>query len=169
LAALFGTLIAAAEGVYDPRVYNDRLLLGLQGTLSEAELHMLRQRLTAGRLSKVQRGDYAQHLPTGWVRLPHKRVQKDPDAQVCQAIELVFAQFEALGSCQQVLRYCKQHGVRLPRRQSSGWHRGEVLWKQPAAAAIYEIRCNPAYAGAFVHGRRLPIRAGASRGVLPRG
>jgi DNA invertase Pin-like site-specific DNA recombinase len=154
LAALFGTLIADAEGVYDPRVYNDRLLLGLQGTLSEAELHMLRQRLNAGRLSKVQRGDYAQHLPTGLVRLPDKCVQKDPDAQVCQAIELVFAQFEALGSCQKVLRYFKQHGVWLPRRQSSGLHRGEVLWKQPSAAAIYEILCNPAYAGAFVHGRR---------------
>jgi DNA invertase Pin-like site-specific DNA recombinase len=150
LAALFGTLIADAEGVYDPRLYNDRLLLGLQGTLSEAELHMLRQRLNAGRLSKVQHGDYVQHLPTGLVRLPDKRVQKDPDTQVCQAIELVFAQFEALGSCQKVLRYFKQHGLQLPRRQSSGLQRGEVLWKKPSAAAIYEILGNPAYAGAFV-------------------
>ncbi|HYQ92958.1 MAG TPA: recombinase family protein [Candidatus Competibacteraceae bacterium] len=154
VAALFGTLIADAEGVYDPRVYNDRLLLGLQGTLSEAELHLLRQRLTAGRLSKVQRGEYVQQLPTGLVRLPDQRVQKDPDAQVRQAIELVFAQFEALGSCQKVLRYFKRHGLQLPRRQSSGAHRGEVLWKPPSAAAIYEILSNPAYAGAFVYGRR---------------
>ena len=69
LAAVVGTLIADIEGVYDPRSYNDRLLLGLKGTMSEAELHMMRQRLNAGRLSKVERGEYIQHLPTGLVRL----------------------------------------------------------------------------------------------------
>jgi DNA invertase Pin-like site-specific DNA recombinase len=154
LAALFGTLIADAEGVYDPQLYNDRLLLGLKGTMSEAELHMLRQRLNAGRLSKVRRGEYVQSLPTGLVRLSDKRVQKDPDGQVRQAIELVFTKFAELGSCQKVLRYFKQHHLLLPRRQTSGFHRGEVLWKKPSSAAIYEILQSPAYAGAFVYGRR---------------
>jgi DNA invertase Pin-like site-specific DNA recombinase len=154
LAALFGTLIADVEGVYDPRLYNDRLLLGLKGTMSEAELHMLHQRLNAGRLSKVRRGEYVQHLPTGLVRLPDGRVVKDPDSQVRQTIELVFAKFDELGSCQKVLRFFKQHDILLPRRQTSGFHKGELLWKKPSASAIYEILGNPAYAGAFVYGRR---------------
>ncbi len=154
LAALFATLIGDNEGVYEPRVYNDRLLLGLKGTLSEAESYMLRQRLNAGRLSKVQRGEYVQTLPTGLVRLADKRVAKDPDAQVRHIIDLVFATFEALGSCYQVLRYCQQHQILLPRQQTNGPHRGELLWKKASEPAIYEIITNPAYAGAFVYGRR---------------
>jgi DNA invertase Pin-like site-specific DNA recombinase len=154
VAALFGTLIADVEGIYDPRVYNDRLLLGLKGTMSEAELHLMRQRLTAGRLSKVTRGEYVQHLPTGLIRLPDNRVVKDPDDQVRHVIELVFARFAELGSCQKVLRFLKEHSILLPRRQTAGFHKGELLWKKPSAAAIYEILGNPAYAGTFVYGRR---------------
>jgi DNA invertase Pin-like site-specific DNA recombinase len=154
LAAIFGTLIADSEGIYDPRLYNDRLLLGLKGTMSEAELHMLRQRLNAGRLSKVARGEYVQHLPTGLLRLPDKRVVKDPDDQVRHVIELVFAKFAELGSCQKVLRFFKQQAILLPRHQTSGFHKGELLWKKPSAAAIYDMLGNPAYAGAFVYGRR---------------
>jgi DNA invertase Pin-like site-specific DNA recombinase len=154
LAALFSTLIADAEGVYDPRAYNDRLLLGLKGTMSEAELHMLRERLTAGRLARVRRGEYVQRLPTGLVRLPDGRVEKDPDIQVRQSIELVFAKFTDLGSCQRVMRYFKQQALLLPRRQTGGLQRGELLWRKPSTEAIYEILRNPAYAGAFVYGRR---------------
>ena len=154
LAAIFGTLIADSEGIYDPRLYNDRLLLGLKGTMSEAELHMLRQRLNAGRLSKVARGEYVQHLPTGLIRLSDNRVVKDPDDQVRHVIELIFVKFAELGSCQKVLRFFKQQAILLPRHQTSGFHKGELLWKKPSAAAIYDILCNPAYAGAFVYGRR---------------
>jgi DNA invertase Pin-like site-specific DNA recombinase len=155
LAALFDTLIGDNDGIYDPKVYNDRLLLGLKGTMSEAELYTLRQRLNAGRLSKVQRGEYVQHLPTGLVRLaPTQQVVKDPDAQVRHVIELVFAKFEELGSCPKVMRYCKAHDILLPRRQTSGFDAGELLWKKPSAAAIYEIISNPAYAGVFAYGRR---------------
>src|ERR671910_2131067 len=100
LAALRGTLIADTDGVYDPRTYNDRLLLGLRGMLSEAELHLLRMRLDAGRRRQIERGTYRQHLPTGLVRLPDGRVVKDPDQQVQWALALVFARFRALGSCQ---------------------------------------------------------------------
>ncbi len=154
LAALFGTLIADVEGVYDPRQYNDRLLLGLKGTMSEAELHMLHQRMKAGRLSKVARGEYVQHLPTGLARLPDHSVVKDPDDQVRQTVELVFAKFEELGSCQKVLRFFKQNQILLPRRQTSGFHKGELLWRKPSAAVIYSMLGNPAYAGTFVYGRR---------------
>ena len=154
LAALFDTLIGDNDGIYDPKSHNDRLLLGLKGTMSEAELYTLRQRLNAGRLSKVQRGEYVQHLPTGLVRLSSQQVIKDPDAQVCHVIELVLNKFDDLGSCRRVMRYCRDRQILLPRRQTSGFHQGELLWKKPSESAIYEILTNPAYAGAFVYGRR---------------
>ena len=154
LAALVGALIADIEGVYDPRSYNDRLLLGLKGTMSEAELHMMRQRLNAGRLSKVERGDYVQHLPTGLVRTEQGRVEFDPDAQIRRCIALVFSTFEKLGSAMKTLHYLKTHHLLLPRHQTSGLRKGELLWKEPTESIVVDILHNPAYAGAFVYGRR---------------
>ena len=153
LAALRGTLLADTEGVYDPRSHNDRLLLGLRGMLSEAELHLLQLRLAAGRQRQIERGDYRQHLPTGLIRLEDGRVVKDPDLQVQRTLALVFARFAELGSCQQVLRRFRDEGLRLPRRQTSGPEAGVLLWKPPSEHVIYEILHNPAYAGAFVYGR----------------
>ena len=153
LAAVVGTLIADSDGVYDPRGYNDRLLLGLRGMLSEAELHLLQLRLEAGRRRQIEQGSYRQHLPTGLVRLEDGRVVKDPDQQIQHTIELVFECFAALGTCQRVLRSLRDDGLLLPRRQVAGLHAGELLWKRPSAAAIYDILRNPAYAGAFVYGR----------------
>jgi DNA invertase Pin-like site-specific DNA recombinase len=154
LAALRHTLIADPDGVYDPCSYNDRLLLGLRGMMSEAELHLLRLRMEAGRLRQIERGDYRQQLPTGLVRLPDGRVVKDPDLQVQHSLELIFALFAELGSCQKVLRRLRDQGVRLPRRQTGGADAGATLWKVPSEAVIYETLHNPAYAGAFVYGRR---------------
>jgi DNA invertase Pin-like site-specific DNA recombinase len=154
LAAMFGTLIADSDGIYDPRLYNDRLLLGLKGTMSEAELHLLRQRLDEGRMNQVKRGAYRQNLPTGLIRLPDGRVVKDPDDQVRHVIELVFSQFEALGSINKVLRYLRQHKVLLPRRQRSGPQAGQLLWKVASESALTTMMHNPAYAGAFAYGRR---------------
>jgi len=104
LAALLGTLIGDTDGIYDPRLYNDRLLLGLKGTMSEAEHYLMQQRLHAGRLSKVRRGEYVQRLPTGLVRLSDKSVIKDPDQQIQHVIGLVLSKFEEFGSAFQVLR-----------------------------------------------------------------
>jgi DNA invertase Pin-like site-specific DNA recombinase len=154
LAAMFGTLIADSDGIYDPRLYNDRLLLGLKGTMSEAELHLLRQRLDEGRMNQVKRGAYRQNLPTGLIRLPDGRVVKDPDDQVRHVIELVFSQFEALGSINKVLRYLRQHKILLPRRQRSGPQAGQLLWKVASESALTTMMHNPAYAGAFAYGRR---------------
>ncbi len=154
LAALLGTLIGDTDGIYDPRLSNDRLLLGLKGTMSEAELYLMRQRFNAGRLSKVQRGEYVQRLPTGLVRLADKRVLKDPDQQIQHVIGLVLSKFEELGSAYQVLRYCKQHAILLPRRHGSGVGPGDIRWCRPSEATMSAILTNPAYAGAFVHGRR---------------
>lgn len=154
IAAMAGTLIGDADGVYDPSDYNDRMLLGLRGMLSEAELHTLKLRLKEGRLRRVERGEYRQHVPTGLVRLPDGRVVKDPDLGIQHAIELVFERFESLGSARQVLLSMLEDGMLLPRFQTSGFHAGQLLWKLPSDAAIYEILQNPAYAGAFVYGRR---------------
>ncbi len=168
LATVVGALLADTDGVFDPRDYNDRLLLGLRGMLSEAELHLLRLRMDAGRLRQVEQGSYRQHLPTGLVRLPDGRVVKDPDRQVQHAIELVFRRFAALGSCQKVMRSLRDDGLLLPRHQTSGLHAEQLLWKRPSEAAIYDILRNPAYAGAFVYGRRTgrPGRRPGQRGQL---
>ena len=143
------------DGIYNPRDFNDRLLLGLKGTMSEAELHSLRLRLDAGRLSKARRGELVQHLPTGYVRDPDGSVHVDPDAAVQQRIRLIFEKFLELGSGQKVLRHLVQHQLKLPRRQTSGLYAGEVFWKEPSLAALHSILKNPAYAGAFAYGRRI--------------
>ncbi len=153
LAALRGTLLADADGIYDPSTYNDRLLLGLRGMLSEAELHLIQLRLAAGRQRQIERGAYRQQLPTGLVRLPDGRVVKDPDLQVQHTIELVLADFATLGSCQKVLRRLRDQHLRVPRRQTGGPWAGELQWKPPSEAALYAFLHNPAYAGAFVYGR----------------
>ncbi len=154
LAAMFGTLIADIDGIYDPALYNDRLLLGLKGTMSEAELYLLRQRLDEGRMNQIKRGAYRQHLPTGLIRLPDHTVVKDPDDQVRHVIELMFAQFELLGSVSKVIRYLRQHKILLPRRQNAGPQAGQTLWKVASESAVSDMLQNPAYAGAFVYGRR---------------
>src|SRR5215213_543169 len=132
LAALVGTLLADADGIYGPCGYNDRLLLGLRGMLSEAELHLLRLRLEAGRRRQIERGTYRQHLPTGLVRLPDGRAVKDPDQQVQGMIALVFTRFAALGTCQKVLRSLRDDGLLLPRHQTSGLYAGQLVWKKPS-------------------------------------
>src|SRR5215217_6891774 len=154
LAAVVGTLLADADGVYDPRHYNDRLLLGLRGMLSEAELHLLHLRLAAGRRRQIERGDYRQHLPTGLVRLEDGRVVKDPDRQIRRTVALVFERFARLGTCQKVVRSLRDDRLLLPRRQVAGPQAGELLWKRPSMAAVYGLLRNPAYAGAFAFGRR---------------
>jgi DNA invertase Pin-like site-specific DNA recombinase len=152
-AALFDTLIADYDGIYDLHHFNDRLLLGLKGTMSEAELHLLQLRMTAGRQRQLERGAYRQILPTGLFRLENNTVIKDPDEQVRQVIELVFDTFSRLKSGSQVLQYLRWEKILLPRRQIRGPEAGNVVWKPPSAAAIYSILTNPAYAGAFVYGR----------------
>jgi DNA invertase Pin-like site-specific DNA recombinase len=154
LCAVFDTLIGDTDGIYNPRDFNDRLLLGLKGTMSEAELHSLRLRLNAGRLSKARRGELVHHLPTGLLRTSVGEVIFDPDASVRERIALVFAKFSELGSVQKVLRCLVRNQLKLPRRQTSGLHAGQVVWKEPSREALHTILKNPAYAGAFVYGRR---------------
>lgn len=144
LAARFDTLIGDTDGLYDPRLYNDRLLLGLKGTRSEAEHDLMRQRLNAGRLRKVQRGEYVQRLPTGLGRLADNRVIKDPDRQVQQVIELVLSKFEELGACYRVMRACQQHDILLPRRPHEGREAGQLCWRTASESIVSRIVTNPA-------------------------
>lgn len=157
LCGLSDTLIGDSDGVYSPRDFNDRLLLGLKGTMSEAELHSLRLRLSAGRMSKARRGELVHHLPTGYVRTETGDVMIDPDQSIRSRVELVFTKFAELGSGNQVLRYLAANQLKLPRRQTSGLYAHEVIWKPPTLWAIHSILKNPAYAGAFAYGRRQTV------------
>lgn len=162
LCTLKGTLIADSDGVYDPSHYNDRLLLGLRGMMSEAELHLLRLRMDAGKMRQVEKGTYRQALPTGLSRLADGRVLKHPDERVRGAIALVFERFRLLGTVSKVLKSLREDGVLLPRLRRGGPHAGELVWARPATASIYSILCNPAYAGAFVYGRRSKAHDGSA-------
>lgn len=154
VCALFGTLIGDLDGVYDPRNYNDRLLLGLKGTMSEAELHVLKQRMLAGKRAKAERGELGMALPMGYVRRLSGEITKDPDEQAQAVIQLVFDQFERLGTLNGVLQYLVRHQIQLPHRVASGPHQGELEWRRPNRVTLSNLLHHPIYAGAYVYGRR---------------
>jgi hypothetical protein len=154
VCALFDTLLADADGLYDPSNYNDRLLLGLKGTISEAELHVLRQRMNEGRLNKARRGELFSHPPMGYVRLATGELAMDPDEQVQSVVRLVFEKFDELGTLNGVLRYLAGNGVRLPVRPHCGPERGRLQWHRPNRQTLRSVLHHPAYAGAYTWGRR---------------
>ena len=156
ICALSHTLIADGDGVYDPREYNDRLLLGLKGTMSEAELHILRQRLEAGLWAKARRGELRIPLPRGYVRGFGGEIMKDPDEQVRTVIDLVCATFERERSINGVTRTLLRHGIQLPVRDHRGPERGGLRWTSPRVKPLRQLFANPIYAGAYVYGRRRP-------------
>jgi DNA invertase Pin-like site-specific DNA recombinase len=166
VCALFGTLLCDLDGVYDPANYNDRLVLGLKGTISEAELHIIKQRMHAGRLIKAQRGELGMHLPLGYVKRPSGEIVKDPDEQAQRMVQLLFEQFQRRGTIQGVLRYLVEHDLRLPIRVASGPDKGELRWARPNRITLQNVFHNPTYAGAYVYGRR-PIEPRAKRPGRP--
>lgn len=153
LCGLFQVLIADADGIYDPADYNDRLLLGLRGMMSEAELHILRLRLHHGKLNKARRGELFTCVPTGYVRSPSGGIALDPDEQVRAVLQLVFAKFDELGSVPKVNAYFTAHGLRIGVRLHQGPAKGRLEWRPARRRALYEILRHPAYAGAYVYGR----------------
>ena len=150
LCALTDTLIADADGIYHPGSYNDRLILGLKGTMSEAELHLIRSRLTEGLRHKAARGELRQGLPVGLDYDQGNRVIITPDEAVREAIATVYRRFAELGSARQVLLSLREDGLLLPRRPTGT---GRVSWAQASYPAVHDFLSNPAYAGAFVFGR----------------
>ena len=154
LCALFDTLLADTDGLYDPRNYNDRLLLGLKGTISEAELHVLRQRMNEGRLNKARRGELFNHPPMGYVRLPTGELGVDPDQQVQSVVRLIFQKFPELGTLSALLRYLVKNQICLPVRPFSGAERGQLQWHRPNRQTLRNLLHHPIYAGAYTWGRR---------------
>ena len=154
ICALFKTLISDLDGIYEPSHYNDRLLLGLKGTLSEAELHILKQRLHQGRLNKARRGELHLRLPTGYVYSPSGDIVKDPDAEVQQVMRLIFQKFEEYGTIGSVLKYLVEHDRRLGMRRYDGAAKGQLEWRAPNRPTLQGIFKHPAYAGVYTYGRR---------------
>lgn len=174
VCALFGTLIADTDGVYDPAQYNDRLLLGLKGTMSEAELHVLKNRLHQGKLNKARRGELGVHVPSGYIRNVYGAIEFDPDEQVQHVIRLIFRKFDELGTLNAVLQYLVRHSVLLGVRERTRGGGGRLTWRVPNRMTLQNILHHPIYAGTYAYGRRQtdarkkhPGRAATGRVTLP--
>jgi DNA invertase Pin-like site-specific DNA recombinase len=173
LCAVFGTLIADSERVYDPAIYTDRLLLGLSGIMSEAELHQIKRRLQTGAWNKAARGELRLALPVGLLRLPTGEVILHPDEEIQARIRLVLEKFADLKIARAVMRYFHQHDLLLPSRPLRGPAPHEIIWQPARNSQILAILKNPAYAGAYVYGKQTkdPTRRKAGRpcsGIVPR-
>lgn len=154
LCAIFRTLLADQDGLYDPTDYNDRLLLGLKGTMSEAELHILRGRMHEAKLNKARRGELCLQPPVGYVRTASGEFSLDPDEQAQSVIRLVFDEFDRLGSVRSVLRYLHEQDVKLPIRPHAGPQKGELEWRRASREIVRTILMHPLYAGTYRYGHR---------------
>lgn len=171
ICALADTLILDEDGVYDPSHFNDRLLLGLKGTMSEAELHVLRARLQGGILNKARRGELQCPLPVGFVYNVNNEPVLDPDKQVQESLRFFFETFRRTGSACAVVRTFRQKELLFPRRLKKGPNKGDLVWAELPHSRTLHILHNPRYAGAFVYGRsrtRNNLNGGTSYKRLPR-
>lgn len=157
MCALTQTLILDEEGIYDPSTFNDRLLLGLKGTMSEAELFVMRARLQGGILNKARRGALKLTLPIGLCYTEADAVVLDPDLQVQASIREVFRSFEHTGSASATVRHFHQEHLLFPRRVRCGPHQGEIAWGAIQHHDVLRVLHHPGYAGAYV-GWRVPAR-----------
>jgi DNA invertase Pin-like site-specific DNA recombinase len=154
LCAIFRVLLADQDGLYDPTDHNDRLLLGLTGIMSEAELHLLRSRMRQGLLNKVRRGEVFMGPSVGYVRSPDGGFEFDSDEQVRTVVRMVFDQFERLGTIRKVLRYLLTNDIRVGIRPHAGPNRGQLEWRAPTRDTVADILRHPIYAGFYCFGRR---------------
>jgi DNA invertase Pin-like site-specific DNA recombinase len=169
---LFRALLGDYDGLYDPTDFNDRLLLGLKGIMSEAELHFLRVRMHEGRLNKARRGELFNHASSGYARVPGGGLAFDPDEQARDVVRLIFDQFDRQGSLHGLLRYLVHHGIRLPVRPHFGPNRGKLEWHRPNRETLQNMLHHPVYAGYYRHGhrtleprRKVPGRPGTGRTI----
>lgn len=164
---LVGCLLADEDGVYDPRFPNDRLLLGMQGAMSEMELSVLRQRSLEALRQKARRGELFLTVAVGYVKVRHDRIAIDPDLRVREAIALVFNRFAAFGSIRQVHLWLRQERIRLPAVEA-GEDGRRIVWKLPVYNTIHHLLTNPIYGGAYAFGRtasRVTVENGRKRVV----
>jgi DNA invertase Pin-like site-specific DNA recombinase len=168
ICALSDTLILDEDGVYDPAHFNDRLLLGLKGTMSEAELHVLRARLRGGIISKARRGELEVPLPIGFCYDANNHVLLDPDKQVQETLRTFFQTFRRTGTATATMKDFRARGIKFPRRARSGPATGEIIWGDLEFSRALWILHNPRYAGAFFFGRSRQRRHGDRSGTFER-
>ncbi len=156
------TLVADFDGVYDVSQYNDRLLLGLKGTMSEAEHHLIRTRLVEGMFKKAEKGELRRRLPAGLDYDPNGMARITSDEKIRHAIELVFQKFEERGSGHQVYRYLQERDLQIPIRRQNG----SIDWQKPDYGTVMRILKNPRYSGAYVYGRTVPTKTIDADGVI---
>jgi DNA invertase Pin-like site-specific DNA recombinase len=149
---LVGAILVDEDGIYDPRHPNDRLLLGMKGTMSELELSLFRQRSQEALRQMARRGDLVLGVAAGYVKVGRRRIEKDPDQRVQQAIQLVFTKFSELQSARQAHVWIRDEGIELPAKSRRGEAHG-VVWRLPPYNIVHSILTNPIYAGAYAFGR----------------
>jgi DNA invertase Pin-like site-specific DNA recombinase len=154
ICALADTLILDEDGIYNPAHFNDRLLLGLKGTMSEAESHVLRSRLLGGQFSKAKRGELKFDLPVGFVFDDKNKVKLDPDQQVQKAIKLFFETFNRTGSAYATCRELNKQNILFPRKIRKGPHRNDIVWGSILHSRALQLLHNPCYAGVYSYGKR---------------
>ena len=153
---LVGTILVDEDGVYDPREPNDRLLLGMKGTLSEMELSTFRQRSQAALDQKAKRGELFMTAPIGYMRVPNNRIEKDPDLRIREALDLVFRKFREFGSVRQVLIWFREERIELP-AACYGPEGRYIVWKLPVYNTLWHVLTNPTYGGAYAFGKTKTI------------
>lgn len=158
ICAITDTLILDEEGIYHPRDFNDRLLLGLKGAMSEAELHLLRARLRGGILNKARRGELKMSLSIGYVHDPQDRIIKDTNQRVRQTIELFFSVFQRSGSASAVVKHFNENNLLFPRRLRGSINRGDIVWGPLIHTRALQLLHHPIYAGAYSFGRTRRVR-----------
>lgn len=150
--SIVGVLLIDAEAVYDPRLTNDRLLLGMKGTISEMEVASFRERAQAAILQKAQRGALVRRVPIGYIKGTEDRIEKDPDARIRAAIDLIFSKFAELGSVRQVFFWLDRQQIQLPIAKGPE-ETQEIVWRPARYHAVLSVLKNPTYAGAYAYGR----------------
>jgi len=153
LCGLFHTLVVDEDGIYDMSDFNDRLVLGLKGTMGEAELYILRSRMLGGKENAAAKGELRYPLPVGFVYDPNKKIIKDPDEQVKNAVSAVFSSFRLSGSAYGVVHFFAENMMRFPKRAYGGAWDGKLTWATLTHSRVLGILHNPSYAGAYVYGR----------------
>jgi DNA invertase Pin-like site-specific DNA recombinase len=154
LCACFRTLLADGDGVYDPNDHNDRLLLGLKGIMSEAEVHVLKERMHQAKLVKARRGELFQLPPIGYIKLPPGELTIDPDEQVQAVVRLIFDQFDRQGTVHGLLRYLVHNNILVPVRARARANQGQLEWHRPNRLTLLNLLHHPIYAGAYRYGHR---------------
>lgn len=155
--AMTSTLLMDADGVYNPNDFNDRLLLGLKGTMSEAELHFLKERMRGGLLNKAKRGELKKLLPIGYLYDDNDRIIKDTDAEVRHALELFFESFRIVGTAWGMLKHYEENGYKFPHRVQKGLRKGDVIWTSLTHSCVLRLLHNPIYAGVYHYGAKQKV------------